>query len=243
MTTETVGDKTEVPAVIKPDESAELATLREQLGTAKERIGKYDGERKDQSEQTNMISELRSELDTLKKTVSDAEDEDTKYTSVTQEQMREYKAGEGSRFAEFTKQVADDEVAKKTEYQKYLGEESLTVKDDALFKEICAEHDNLVNNNAMPESTGNLKADAKIAWREAENALYRKKLAAGKQLDFKTPETVTKPIVPGQTELSTPTTTPQTTTMPANLPDDAKEFLALMGDSDKPDMVNKALGR
>jgi hypothetical protein len=93
----------------------------------------------------------------------------------------------------------------------------------------------------MPQSTGNLKADAKIAWREAENSLYRKKLQAGGKMDFKEIEDVGKPIVPGQQELSKATITTQTTTMPDNLPDDAKEFIAMtnMGS----DSVNKALSR
>ncbi len=222
----------------------EITSLKEQLGSATERINKYDGERKDAAEQANMITDLRSELDGLKKTITDADNEDNKHVSVTQEELRDYKAKEGDRFKEYNKTEADKVTASKAEYQKYLGEESLSVKDEALFDEICKEHDFLVNNNGMPESTGNLKADAKIAWREAENSLYRKKIAAGGQkLPFQEPSTVKKPVVPGQQELSSGTKPAQTTTMPDNLPDDAKEFIAMMGDTQNPDSVNKALGR
>jgi hypothetical protein len=222
---------------------AEITTLKEQLAASTERLNKYDGERKDYSEQTNLITDLRAELDGLKKTITDNEDEDTKHLSVTQEELRDYKEKENERFSSYNK-LKDEKVKNdKEKYQKYLGEESLSVKDETLFDEICKEHDFLVNSNAMPETTGDLKADAKIAWREAENSLYRKKLAAGEKHVFNKKDEVKKPIVPGQGELGSGGEKKQTTTMPDNLPDDAKQFIALMGDTNNPDSVNRALTR
>ncbi len=228
-------------AKAESEQATEITSLKEQLGTATERLNKYDGERKDLSEQNNIIDGLKAQVESLQKTVQDNEDEDTKHLSVTQEEMKNYKEGEAGRFAEYNKGQAAKVTEDQAEYQKYLGQESLSVKDETLFDAICKEHDALVANGGMPESTGDLKADAKIAWREAENSYYRKKLASQGTIDFKDVNTVTKPIIPGQKELSAAVETKQTTTMPDNLPDDAKEFIAMTGM--KSDSVNKALGR
>ncbi len=228
------------------EETVEVKSLKEQLGTATERIAKYDGERKDYSEQTNLIENLKKQVESLIETVQTNEDEDTNHLSVTQEELREFKLGENERFEKFNKDQVDKTTAEKAEYQKYLGEESLAVKDEILFDLICKEHDALVSNGGMPESTGNLKVDARIAWKEAENSYYRKVLAAKGDTNFKDVKDVkdtNKPVVPGQKELSTSTDNKQTTTMPDNLPDDAKEFIAMMGDTNNPDSVNRALGR
>jgi hypothetical protein len=238
---EPVGVET-TPVVTTPvDNTAEITTLKEQLDAAQERINKYDGERKDYSEQKNLISDLTAQVEELKSKIQDDEDEDSKHLTVTQEELRSYKAGEAERFAGYTKAQQDKITAEKKAYQDALGQESLKIKDEALFDEICKEHDALVVGGGMPESTGDPKIDAKIAWRESENSLFRKKLALGKTMQFETdPANVNKPVIPGTQVLSTATTT-QTTKMP-DLPDDAKEFIALMGDSQNPDKVNAALG-
>lgn len=247
--TEPVGNKNDkkqeitTPVKTLEEQTAEITSLREQLGNATERIAKYDGERKDYSEQTNLITDLTAQVEGLKESIQTNEDDDTKHLSVTQEEMRTYKNGESDRFAEYNKKQADKTTEDQAEYQKYLGQESLSVKDEKLFDAICKEHDDLVAKGGMPESIGNLKADAKIAWREAENSYYRKVLAAKGVSEFKEIKDVKKPVVPGQKELNTSTKNEQTTTMPENLPDDAKEFIAMMGDSNNPDSVNRALGR
>lgn len=232
-----------LPVKTQEEQNTEITSLREQLGNATERIAKYDGERKDYSEQTNLITDLTEQVENLKQSIQTNEDDDTKHLSVTHEEMRTYKDGENDRFATYNKKQADIKTADKAEYQKYLGEESLSVKDEKTFDLICKEHDDLVAKGGMPESTGNLKADAKIAWREAENSHYRKMLAAKGVTDFKEVKNVDKPLIPGQKELSTSTDSKQTTTMPDNLPDDAKEFIAMMGDTNNPDSVNRALSR
>lgn len=223
------------------DQTSEITSLREQLNAATERINQYDGERKDYSEQTNQIEDLKSQVEGLKQTVQDADDEDSKHEIVTKEELRDFKASEGERFAEYSKVEAQKVIDKQMEYQKHLANASLKVKDEAEFNEIIKEHDSLITNGGMPEETGNLKADAEIAWREAENSLLRKKNALGQKLDFKTVDDVKKPIVPGQQELSSNNTTAQKTSMPDNLPDDAKEFVALMGMGS--DSVNRGLKR
>lgn len=239
--TEPVGG-TPVEPVEPVEPSVEVVGLQEQLKVATERLNKYDGERKDYSEQTNLIEDLKNQVESLKETVQNGEIEDTKHLSVTQEEMREYKSKEGERFAQYTKDEAVKTTAAQEEYQKHLVNASMGVKDEALFAEICKEHDALVASGGMPESTGNSKADAEIAWRESENSLFRKKLALGSKTDFKKIDEVEKPVVPGQQELSTPTLpAKQNTTMPENLPDDAREFAEMMGMG--ADSVNKGLAR
>ncbi len=226
---------------VKETQTAEITSLKEQLGTATDRLNKYDGERKDVSEQNNVIEDLKTQVESLQQTIQNNEDEDNKHETVTQEELRNYRDGEAERFADYNKSQTDKVIANQEEYQKYLGQESLSVKDEELFSAICKEHDALVANGGMPESTGDLKADAKIAWREAENSYYRKTLAAGGKINFSDVKTVAKPIVPGQKELSNANETKQNTTMPDNLPDDAKEFIQMTGMGS--DSVNKALGR
>ncbi len=227
---------------IAPDPA--VVELTRQLEEAQSKINKYDGERKDYSEQTNLIANLTSQVEGLTTRLQEADDLDSAHESVTQQEMRDYKAKEGERFAQYNRDQVAKQAEQQNEYQKHLATASLNTKDDDMFDEICKEHDALVASNAMPQSTGNLQADAQIAWSFAENALLRKKNAAGQQVNFGKLEDVksgTSPIVPGQQELSSATTTVQTTTMPDNLPDDAKEFAALMGMG--ADSVNKALAR
>tara|TARA_R100001530_G_scaffold135084_2_gene111408 strand:+ start:239 stop:955 length:717 start_codon:yes stop_codon:yes gene_type:complete len=229
-----------------PKADSAVEELTKKLEEATQKINKYDGERKDYSEQTNLIVNLTSQVEGLTEKLQAVEDEDTKHVSVTQEELRDFKAGESERFENHIKAKEDKVTADQAEYQKYLGQASLSVKDETLFDEICKEHDSLVASNAMPVSTGNMKADAQIAWSFAENALLRKKNAAGQAVtgfskieDVKTSQS---PVVPGQQELSSASETKQTTTkMPDNLPDDAREFAALMGmDADS---VNRGLAR
>lgn len=223
-------------------ESEEVTGLKAQLQKAQEQINKYDGERKDYSEQKNVINSLKEQVETLQQKVQQADEEDSKHEIVTKAELREFKEKENERFKEFTELEAQKQIEKEAEYQKHLAQASLSVKDEALFDEICKEHDYLVANGGMPESTGDPRADAQIAWRESENSLYRKKLASGQKVDFQSKDDVTtKPVVPGQKELSSSTVTEQKTTMPENLPDDAKEFVAMMGMG--ADSVNKALGK
>lgn len=230
------------PVVPTPDQTAEIATLKAQLGEATERINKYDGERKDAAEQTNLVTGLTEQVAALTTKLQETENEDTKHESVTQEELRTYKAGESDRFATYNKTEKDKVTANEKLYQEELGKVSLTVKDETLFDAICKEHDALVANGTMPESTGNMKIDAQLAWKEAENSHFRKQLAAGKQIPFeKDPAKVTTPVVPGTKELGTSTET-QTTTMPSNLPADAQEFIEMMGDTNNPDKINAALG-
>ncbi len=232
--TEPVGD--ENPVV---DNTAELATLREQLSTANERINKYDGERKDYKEQKNSLDALTQELNELKDKVQSDADEDAKYLSVTQEELKSYKDGEAGRFADYTKAEAAKQTQKQADYQKYLGEASLSVKDEELFTAICAEHDGLVSGGGMPDTTGNIKTDAQLAWKEAENSYYRKQLSAGKTIQFEAdPLKAAKPVVPGTKQVSTPVTS-KSTKMP-DLPEDARAFLDAMGDSDNTEFVAKA---
>ncbi len=225
-------------------DTADATGLKEQLAAAQAKINKYDGERKDYSEQTNLINDLKSQVEALQTSVRDAEDEDTKHLTVTQEELRDYQSKESERFANYTKAEATKATEKQEEYQKFLATESLSVKDEELYDEICKEHDYLVANNGMPESTGNMRADASIAWRESYNSLLRKKNAAGEKVNFQTPADATKnrPVVPAQQEVSSATQSVQTTTMPDNLPDDAKEFIAWMGEGNNPDKINKVLG-
>ncbi len=244
--TEPVGDEVLTPAVtpVTPpvDHVAEIAALQAKLDESTERINKYDGERKDAAEQSNLVTGLTEQVAALTAKLQDVDDEDTKHVSVTQEELRTYKQGESERFAEYNKDEQAKVSARETEYQTELGKASLSVKDEVLFAAICKEHDALVAAGAMPESTGNMKTDAQMAWKESENSYFRKTLAASKQIVFeKDPAKVTTPVVPGDKNLSTPTDT-QTTKMPDNLPEDAQEFIEMMGDTNNPDKINKALG-
>jgi len=238
--TEELGDQEKAAA----EASAELTKLRADLTEANDRINKYDGERKDASEQGNQITALTEQLTALQEQIKADEDEDTKDEAVTQAELKTYKEGEAERFNAHTKSIADKQSADSAEYQTELGKASLSIKDEDLFNAICKEHDELVASNSMPERTGNIKTDALLAWKEAENSHYRKQIVAGTKTNpFQDITKVeTKPLVPGTENLGTKTTETQKTTMP-DLPDDAKEFLALMGDSNNADKVNAALAQ
>ncbi len=233
------------PELTTPEVDPKVAELTTQLEEAQARINKYDGQRKDEAEQANVIANLTEQVAGLTTKLQDAEDEDTKYQSVTQEDMRNFEKGEGERFAKYTQDQAAKQTEKEEEYQKHLADASLDTKDEALFNEIAKEHDLLAAAGALKQ-TGNPEADAKMAWMMSENSLLRKKNAAGEVVTgFTTLEDAqksdTKPVVPGQQELSTGEKAPQKTQMPTNLPDDATEFIALMGMG--ADSVNKALAR
>jgi len=227
-----------------PVANPEAEALQTKLDTAQQQLNKYDGERKDFSEQSNLIANLTSQVEGLTTKLQDAEDEDTRHVSVTQEELRSYKAGEGDRFNQYNKDQEAKVAADQVEYQKHLATASLHTKDEALFDEVCKEHDALVASGAMPASTGSMQADAQLAWTYAENALLRKRSAAGQVTSFGSIEEAragNAPVVPGQQELSSNSTPVQKTAMPGGLPDDAKEFIALMGMG--ADSVNRGLAR
>ena len=210
----------------------QVADLTKELAEARARINKYDGERKDISEQNNIIADLKTQVEDLAGKLKEAEDEDTKHLVVTQEELRAFKEAEPERFDKHIKENEARIASEQAEYQKYLATASLQTKDESVFDAVCKEHDLLVANGAMPQSTGNMEADAKIAWTFAENSLLRKKHVAGEAVtgfgnleDVKIGNT---PVIPGQQELGTAKSEVTNTQMP-KLPDDAAEFAAAMG--------------
>jgi|2_EtaG_2_1085320.scaffolds.fasta_scaffold00367_8 hypothetical protein len=233
--TESIGDKpvVEEPVVEEPivDEkqalSNEVADLRSQLLDRDERINRYDGDRKNTSEQLNNLTRQVDELTEQLSGQATDDDDDSQYESITRADLDEYKKGESIRFKKFEKDRDDATIKFRDDYTESLSQSSLSIKNQETFAAICKEHDTLVAAGAMPQSTGDAVLDGKLGWKEAEASHYKKMLAAGKTVPFNDTTTVSKPVVPGNKELSTPTNT-TAKSMP-DLPDDAKAFLAEMG--------------
>jgi|TARA_Y100000310_G_scaffold266592_1_gene278150 chromosome segregation ATPase len=221
----------------KSEQTLEIERLRDELTSKQNQINRYDGERKDLSEKMNILETQISEMS--QKHEEEITDDD-EYEPVTKAELKDYKSKEIERFRNFQNTQIEANRRYLEEYNKSVGESSMSVDNDDVFNAISREHDLLVSTHSMPESTGNAIVDGRIGWSEAERSYLRKMNAAGKQIPFnKTPST--KPVQPGSGNLNTSTV--KTSQAMPEMSADAQQLMDDLGESGNADFANKALNK
>jgi len=231
-------DEPPVKPVIPPEESE----LEKTVAQLREENNKLHGER---SQLSNKVNTLTDKVDGIVNAISKppADEQvnldDEEY--VTNKQLKEYKEGETQRYKDWSaseRQQGEDYNTKYTEAFARYSIDSNT--DDATVNEIVKAHDALSREQKLGKSTGDPELDAKMAYRDSENAYLRQMNSEGKVIPF-TKNEPTKVALgvgsPGAEEVTKKVDTKSY----KNLPDDAKEFIKSQGLSDE--LVAEALGK
>lgn len=233
------------------DTGDDESELQKAIAKLKEENNKLHGERSQLSHKVNSLTDLVSKqneridsfISTINKPKSseyDAEEDDDD-TYMTKADLKKWQEQEDARI----QAVLDKKESEASRYTNAYTDSfaKLSIEedvDDDLLAEIIKEHDLLAKEGKLGKSTSDPEIDARIAYEKAQNSYLKKMNSQGKVIPFKKAASKV-PLGIGNPTGEKEVKSSKSSTAFANLPEDAKAFIASQGLTD--DFVKGALAR